>query len=385
MTKGRLRVGVNLLWLVPGVVGGSEEYLVRSLLALADHEAPDLDVTVFGLDVLGAAHPALAEAFPLVTVPLRGRAKGLRIAAETSWLAAETRRRSVEVMHHGGGVIPPLHPGRCVVTIHDIQPIDLPEHFSATKRRYLETMLPRTVAWASVIATSTGFVRDRLVDHYGADPARIHLVPPSLAERAEPRPTVDRIGEVLTRYDLRPGRYVIYPVITYPHKNHRVLVEAMLQVPPDVQLVLPGGMGPSEGEVRAAIADLGLGDRVHRLGRIPRGELDALLAAAGALTFPSRYEGFGIAVLEAMAIGLPVIVADATALPEVVGDGGLRVPAQDPTAWAMAINRVLGDRVARQRLIEAGWKRAEAFSTEKTAAALAGAYRAAGASRAASP
>lgn len=377
---GRVRVGVNLLWLVPGVVGGSEEYLVRSLLALAADAPPGLDVTVFGLDALVEAHPALADAFPVVTVPLGGRAKAPRIAAETTWLAAQVRRRGIDVVHHGGGVLPLVHPGRSVVTVHDIQPIDLPEHFGAVKQRYLATMLPFTVRRATVLVTSTAFVRDRLVDRYDARPERCHIVPPTLAERSEPRPTVDEIAATLERHDLRPGRYVVYPVITYPHKNHLVLVEAMAALPEDVVLVLPGGAGPSEGEVRAAIADLGIGDRVRRLGRVPRRELDSLLAGAGALVFPSRYEGFGIGVLEAMAVGLPVIAADATALPEVVGRGGVLVSPEDPAAWSAAIDKVLADRPGRQRLIEAGWVRAAEFSPAITATALAGAYRAAAAS-----
>src|SRR5262245_58263051 len=105
MTERRdrpFRVGVNLTWLVPGVVGGSEEYLVRSLLALPA-TAP-VEVTVFGLDALPAAHPDLAGRFELVTLPLRGRLKSARVAAETSWLAVEAHRRRLDVVHHGGGV-----------------------------------------------------------------------------------------------------------------------------------------------------------------------------------------------------------------------------------------------------------------------------------------
>ena len=75
MRERRIRVGVNLLWLVPGVVGGSEEYVTRLLRALADLDPPDLDVQLFGLDELAVAHPDLAKRFPLRTIALRGRLK----------------------------------------------------------------------------------------------------------------------------------------------------------------------------------------------------------------------------------------------------------------------------------------------------------------------
>ena len=107
---GPLRVGVNLTWLVPGVVGGSEEYLVRSLLAVPPTAA--VEVTVFGLDALAVAHPDLARRFELSTLPLRGRLKSARVAAETSWLAVEAHRRRLDVVHHGGGRAAAVGAGR---------------------------------------------------------------------------------------------------------------------------------------------------------------------------------------------------------------------------------------------------------------------------------
>ena len=137
----RLRVGVNLTWLVPGVVGGSEEYLVRSLLALPPPDRLQPEVVIFGLDALAGAHPELAERFELVTLPLRGRLKSARVAAESSWLAVQAHRRRLDVVHHGGGVLL-WAPGRTVVTIHDLQPLELPASFSTLKRRWRNGCCP---------------------------------------------------------------------------------------------------------------------------------------------------------------------------------------------------------------------------------------------------
>ena len=101
------RIGVNLLWLRPGVVGGSEEYLVRQLLGLAEIGAEhDLDVIVFALPSFRAAHPDVAAAFDVVDAPLSGDSRPRRVAAEATWLAAQARARGLALVHHGGGTVP---------------------------------------------------------------------------------------------------------------------------------------------------------------------------------------------------------------------------------------------------------------------------------------
>jgi glycosyltransferase involved in cell wall biosynthesis len=370
----RVRVGVNLLWLVPGVVGGSEEYVTRLLRGLADLDLPDLDVRLYGLDELAVAHPDLAERFPLRTLALRGRLKALRVAAETTWLAAQVRRDRLDVVWHPGGVVPPLTGGAAtVLTVHDLRPLDLPEGFSRTKVAYLRAVLPRSVRRAGIVTAPSQQVVAEIVARFGIAPERArpvlhgigadHFVPVPAAE-------VDRAAATL---DLR-GRWLLYPVITYPHKDHVTLVRAFARLAPDhpdVDLVLTGGEGPAEADVRRAIAASGVADRIRRPGRVPRADLDALLQGAAAVAFPSRYEGFGNGALEALARGTPVVASDATSLPEVVGDGGLLVPPGDVEAWAGALARVLDDPALAARLGASGRAHAARFTDRAGAEALA--------------
>ncbi|NNE72351.1 MAG: hypothetical protein HKN26_01670, partial [Acidimicrobiales bacterium] len=117
-----MHLGINLLWLVPNVVGGSEEYAVRTLLAFLDREVPDIDVTVFALESFVEAHPEIAERVEVVTAALGGgRRRPVRLAAESTWLAREVRRRSIDLMHHVGGRMPAVRSGRTVLTVHDLQ------------------------------------------------------------------------------------------------------------------------------------------------------------------------------------------------------------------------------------------------------------------------
>ncbi len=371
--RDRLKVGVNLLWLVPGVVGGSEEYVTRLLRGLADLDAPDLDVRLYGLDELAAAHPDLAERYPLRTVPLRGRLKGLRVAAEATWLAAQVRRERLDVIWHPGGVVPPLTGGAAtVLTVHDLRPLDLPEGFSRTKVAYLRAVLPRSVRRADQVTAPSQQVVDQIVARFGIPRERARPIPhgigPALFE-AVPEAEVARVRQT---YDLA-GRWLLYPVITYPHKDHVTLVRAFARLAaahPDVDLVLTGGVGPAEAAVREAIAASGVADRVRRPGRVPRADLDALLDGAAAVAFPSRYEGFGNGALEASARGTPVVASDATSLPEVVGDGGLLVPPGDVAAWADALSRVLDDPALAARLGAAGRAHAATFTDRAGAEVL---------------
>jgi glycosyltransferase involved in cell wall biosynthesis len=183
---------------------------------------------------------------------------------------------------------------------------------------------------------------------------------------------------VRERHGLGDRPFFLYPAITYPHKGHEHLVRAFAAVAgprPDALLVLAGGEAQREEALRALIASLGLGDRVRRIGRVPEGDLDALYREAVALVLPSRYEGFGMTVLEAMSRRCPVIAADATALPEVVGDAGLLVDPDDPEPWSRAMVHLLDDPDRRRRLADAGEARARTFDWGRSARLLAGVYR----------
>lgn len=380
MTGGsdRLRVGVNLLWLVPGVVGGSEEYTTRLLRGLAEDLPPDLHVTLFALGSFAAAHPDLVAAYPTVTLDVTGRRKAGRVAAEATWLARQARGRSVDLLHHAGGVIPPgpaVGAFGSVLTIHDLQPMAMPENFSAAKRRWLATMLPRSARRARVVLTPSDPTSASVVERLGVPAGRVRTVPHGI-EPPAPVPA-DRVAAVRARYRLG-DQVILYPAITYPHKDHRTLVDAFARLAPDrpeATLVLTGGAGPSEADVTAAIRASGVGDQVRRTGRIPWADLRALYATATVVAVPSRFEGFGAPALEAMAAGVPVVVADATALPWVVGDAGLRVAPGEVHQWARQLARVLDEPAVHDTLATAGRRRAATFTWDRAAAALAAGYR----------
>jgi len=370
------RVGANLMWLVPGVVGGSEEYSVRLLEAFHRSMPDDLELVLFVNRSVPAAHPTLTAAFPTVVAPGSGRSRGARVALESTWLARQIRAEGVDLVHHLGGTMPMLRNVPGLVTIHDLQPFVHPEHFSLVKRAYLRATVPPSVRRAEVVVTLSEFTRRDVIERVGVDADRVVLVPPGLDQPA-PVPA-ELAAEVLRRHGLADRPYVLYPAITYVHKNHVALVQAFAHVAradPAPMLVLTGGAADAEAELQAEIARLDLAGRVVRTGRVPVTDFDALFASATALAFPSRYEGFGMPVLEAMSRGVPVIASSNTALPEVVDGAGVLVDPDDVEGWAEAITTVLADPARRAELVALGHRRAEEFSWARSAGALADAYR----------
>ena len=366
-------VGVNLLWMVAGEVGGTEAYLTRLLAALADRPAA-IDYRLFVLPGFAAAHPDLAARFETETAPIAGHRRTVRVAAESTWLAGRLRRTGVDVVHHAGGTVPPTPQPPILLTVHDIQYLTFPEFFSPTKRRYLAAMVPRSVRRAAVVMVATEFVKATLVDRFGTDPDRVVVVPIP-AQLALPAATP--AAEVRRRYGLGDRPFFLYPAITYPHKNHAVLVEALAQLVdghPEALLVLTGGTASAEPVIEAEIFRRNLTAHVRRPGRVPAADLEALFAEAAALVFPSRYEGFGAPVIEAMQRRCPVIGADATAVPEVADGAALLVDPDDVEGWAAAMATMLEDPERRRRLIERGVARTDAFAPDRAAATLEEAY-----------
>lgn len=367
-------VAVNLLWCVPGQVGGSEDYLVRQMLGLSEL-GHGFQPTLYVLPGFAEAHPDVAAVHRLVEAPVDGQVRSRRVLAEHVWLARQVR--SAALVHHGGGSAPLALPGvgrhgpPMVLTVHDLQYRTYPRYFSTVKKWYLRTVIPQSVRRAAVVTVPSSYVRGTVVSAWSVPPERVMVVPhgvePTLGQHATP-PDVLR-----ERYRLGQGRILVYPAVTHPHKNHRFLLQLLDEywTDPDLRLVLIGGRGAAEAEVWSEVHRRGLAERVIRPGRVPAADRDGLVAMAEALVFPSEYEGFGAPVAEAMHLGVPVIASDRACLPEVVGDAGLVLPLE-PGRWARALDEVAS---RRDELVAAGRFRAGRYTTERSAEALLHAYR----------
>lgn len=368
-----ISVAANLVWLVPGGVGGSEEYTTRLLAAVVRSAPADISLEIVASKRLLKSYPWLGEMpFTAVAGPLDRR--GYRILAESTQVRRATRH--VDIVHHFGGRLPALRQPCSLLTIHDMQPLDLPANFSLTKRRYLKWALQRSAMAASLICVPSSWVANSIVERLAVDPAKIRVVPSTWDGFANgDAPELVAPNDALIA-GLADDPVVLYPAASHPHKNHLTLLEAVdlladRESPPT--LVLTGGAGRAETLVASRVAQARV--KVLRLGRVDRSLLSALIRRADVLAFPSHYEGFGLPLLEAMAAGTPVIAADNTAMPEVVSDTGLLLGADDVEDWASAIAEITSNQDLADRMCAAGRARAECFAPEIVAKRLINVWR----------
>lgn len=262
---------------------------------------------------------------------------------------------------------------RTVATCHDLIPACFPlEYLSGPGRagqalafrRYL-ARLRRAGLVLVPSEESAGDVR-RLA---GVDAGRVRVVPWGAPEPVAPE------GAVL------PGPYVLFSGALEPHKNAPVAVTAIARAAPGVRLVMTGPWSARRARrLREHAARVGAAGRVDWLGLVSAGRLAALRAGAAAVVVPSRKEGFGLPVLEAMAAGVPVLASNIPALREVGGDAVTYLPPGRPDAWAEAISEAAaGDGDGRAARARAGRGRAAAFTWDRTADGLLAAWREAGA------
>ena len=262
-------------------------------------------------------------------------------------------RRLRPAVAHFQHVLAPGCPSPTVVTIHDLSVERDPSLMRPRDRLVFRRLVPRSVRLADrVLAVSERTKRD-LVERYGLAEDKIVVTPNGVDAAFSPEGP---------RRDGRP--YALFVGTLQPRKDPLTAIEALPLLEHDLRLVI---VGPDKGggaEARRAVTQLELGGRVEFTGHVERDELAQLYRGAACLVFPSRYEGFGLPVLEAMASGTPVVATRAGAVPEVAGDAAILIEPGDPVALAGGIERALADR---DRLVQAGLARASRFSWAETA------------------
>jgi glycosyltransferase involved in cell wall biosynthesis len=280
-----------------------------------------------------------------------------------TWLPRQLRRDNIDVFVTFLDKEIPIFPTRCRVVsmIHDLIPLRFPKiaFRNIAHRLYYEGLIRAAARRSDVILTNSQFSRREIVSGLGIPEAKIHKITLGV----ETPPVIDpaHTQAVLARYRLaRP--YAIALGSTEPRKNNARVIEAMRRLSlahPRLRLAIAGSPW------RGVAFDRSLIDaRVCLLGHVPDEDLPALMSAAEMLVFPSLHEGFGLPVVEAMALGVPVVTSNVTALPEVAGDAAFYA---DPTSIAdiaAQMNRILTDRQLAVRLRDKGRERARLFRWE---------------------
>jgi glycosyltransferase involved in cell wall biosynthesis len=381
----RLRVGLNLLFLGEraGGVGRLATELLRELGARDDMQ---LDVFVSAeapRELLATARGARAR---ITRVPGATPAARLRPAAEYGLLPALALARGVQVLHSPANSGPVRIPRlACVVSLHDVIWRRAGAGWGdAAAQAAMDRVVGPTARRADVLVTGSADSAHDIATELGVKRDRIVVVHNGV--RLDPSAPATPAADLRERHALGAGPVLLSVAQKRSYKNQQAVIRALAALPdPTATLVLPGAPTPYEDELRALAAELGVADRVRFPNWVSDAELEGLYALATVLVLPSRIEGFGLPVLEAMGRGLPVVCSRTTALGEIAGDAALLVDPDDQADIDAAVARVVADATLRERLTEAGRAHAAAFTWRGTADETVAAYRRALASRACRP
>lgn len=294
-----------------------------------------------------------------------------RSAAICSDLAAD----GIDLYHGLSNEIPLAQlPCASVVTIHDLIWRRVKEDYSAIDRLLYDQKYGHAAHKANRIIAISERTKADIVADWNIDPSRIDVIYQGVDPIFHRAVDFEERKRVRETYNL-PGRYILTVGTVQSRKNQLLAVKAMEALPSDVTLVIAGRPDRKYGPiVRAEIERLRLGDRVRWLEGPPFTDLPALYASAELSSYTSRYEGFGLPVVESITVGTPVVACTGSCLEEAGGPGGVYVAPDDMQGYIDAARGILEKPYLRDRMVEAGRRYVRRFNTTDFASALMATY-----------
>ena len=292
-------------------------------------------------------------------------------------IVKDLKRDGVQLFHGLSGELPKgLHRAgiRSIVTIHDLIFLRHPEYYNRVDARLYERKFRRTLREADhIIAISECTKRD--IMHFGNVPEeKISVVYQSCSTYFKSREGESRLQDVNARYML-PARYIVSVGTIEERKNILLAVKALPLLPDDVCLVVVGRSTPYCEQVKRYVEEHGLASRVLFLHKVPNEHLPSIYQMAEACVYPSRYEGFGIPIIEAIQSGLPVVAATGSCLEEAGGPDTLYVDPDDHEAMAEAIRSCLRGAEGRDERIRRSMDYVKRFENQDVALQILNEYK----------
>lgn len=281
-----------------------------------------------------------------------------------------SQRMPAGCLYHEPNFLPKPFDGPTVVTVHDLSCFDHPEAHPKERVHLMQRDMPSAIERADHVIVISEASGRALQNWLNVDPARITTTYLAADSRFHPRP-VEALVSVLSSLGVTPGHYVLSVGTLEPRKNLGALFAAYAGLPAALRqrypLVVAGMNGWNIEGLMKSVKDLIGRGELRLLGYVPDELIPTLYAGAAAFGYPSRYEGFGLPALEAMASGVPVITSNRTSLPEVVGDAGIMVDPDDIDGLREGLRRLLEDRAYAEKLGGLGLARSRIFSWERCA------------------
>jgi glycosyltransferase involved in cell wall biosynthesis len=413
--KERLRVAINAQLKPDGGSGGTVTVL-RALAALAlldgpeeyvfvgPHDSPEWLRSILppGQTVVQGPAPVESSADPLEPFkralgPLRPAARGIRRMLNATVPTAESgaaglaslkssaptppknfyERLGCDVIHFPFQAYEPCGLPT-VYNPHDLQHLHHPEFFTQTEIDLRESLHPSACRAAHTVVVASEFVKRDVVERYHIEPQKIQVIPwapPPLPESS----TADDFSTLRSKHGLSDRPFALYPAMTWEHKNHVRLLEALARLREreglELRFVFTGYQTDFWPRVARRVDELGLGGQVNFLGLIPREELSTLYRAAQFVFIPTLFEAASAPLFESWQHGAPVACSSVTSLPEQAAGAALLFDPFDVEEIARALARMATEEGLRDELRRRGARRLKDFSLERTAKAYRAVYR----------
>lgn len=291
-------------------------------------------------------------------------------------LTAAVRRDGIQLFHGLSNELPlNMCRGHCrsVVTIHDLIFIHTPQYYHWIDRQIYNYKFRRACRLADRVIAVSQYTKREIMHYYGIAEDKIDVVYQGCDTVFAQPIDASRLAEVKAHYAL-PEEYALFVGSIEERKNLLLLVKALRKAERKFHIVAVGRSTAYCDKVKALAKEWGLDGYCHFLHRVPFADLPSVYRLARVFVYPSRIEGFGIPLLEALNSGVPVIGCTGSCLEEAGGEGSIYVDPDDADGMANAVERVLADEDLRQRMVAAGREHAKRFSDETLCADLIAVY-----------
>ncbi len=359
---------------------GSGQYL-RALLEWLPRVAPEHDYHLV-VPQTGPAAMAAPEGAGYAVYPVRCGASNLAKVRFEQWQFPRACRALRADLAHVPYWAPPLaSPAPIIVTIHDIIPLVLPEYRGGASVQLYTALVSAAAAGAALVLTDSEASARDIQQHLRLPAEKVRTIYLAADPAYSPRGDWRVDDPIREKYGLPEG-YVFYCGGFDRRKNLRGLLSAWTwpagAIGESYPLVIAGQLPTPDGvlfdDLPALARELEIADTVKFIGPVDEADKPALYRGATVFAYPSRYEGFGLTPLEAMASGVPVVSSTGGSLPEVVGTAGYLLPPDDTRNFGAALITVVVEPQVHDDLRARGLAQAQKFSWEKTARETAQAY-----------